>query len=86
MIQSGKFAAGHLLPVVFFAASVLVAAPARADYPENVKVACKRDFKKYCPSYDINSKSLRACMRAVAEELTPRCVEALERNGERRRR
>jgi hypothetical protein len=66
------------------AATVILASPARADYPEYVKKACKSDFKKYCPRYDINSKSLRACMKAVADDLTPRCVEALERNGERR--
>ena len=65
---------------------VFVSSPARAEYPEFVKKACKSDFKKYCPSYDIDSKALRACIRAVADDLKPRCVEALERNGERRRK
>lgn len=69
---------------VVLAAFLAGAGVARADYPEYVKRACKSDFKKYCPSYDINSKQLRACMRAVAEDLRPNCADALKRSGERR--
>jgi hypothetical protein len=63
-----------------------VAGPARADYPGYVKTACKSDFKSFCPKYDINSTALRQCMRSVSKELSPKCVEALERSGEKRRR
>ena len=60
--------------------------PARADYPDYVRSACKADFKKYCPSYKVGSSELRSCMRAVANELSSRCIDALERNGEKRKK
>lgn len=68
--------------------SLLALSPrtASADYSESVKKACKSDFKKYCPSYDTNSKALRRCMESVAAQLSTRCVNALERTGEHRRR
>ena len=59
-----------------------VGAQARG-YPKYVKRACKSDFKRYCPSYKVGSASLRACMRSVAFDLSRRCVDALERSGER---
>lgn len=72
---------GVLAPAI-----VLNVASASADYSGSVKSACKSDFKKYCPSYDINSKALRSCMTAVAFELSTKCVNALERAGEGKRR
>jgi hypothetical protein len=83
------FKAMSLSPVRVVAALCILsfgAMPAHADYPESVKSACKRDFKSFCPGYDINSAALRQCMRSVANELSPRCVEALERSGEKRKR
>lgn len=61
------------------------AAEARA-YPAEVKKACKRDFKTFCPSYDIDGTAVRQCMRSVADQLSPRCIEALEKSGERRKK
>ncbi len=77
--------AAHLAGLVFsiVAGGAALSGPALA-FPDYVKKACKADFKKFCPSYDVNSKQLRACMRAVATNLNPRCVEALDRAGERR--
>ncbi len=61
--------------------------PASArSYPDYVKAACKKDFKSFCPRYDIESTQIRQCMRSVADQLSPRCVEALEKSGERRRK
>jgi hypothetical protein len=59
-------------------------ANARRNYPDYVLAACKKDFKSFCPRYDIESTQIRQCMRSVADQLSPRCVEALERSGERR--
>jgi hypothetical protein len=55
-------------------------------YPDYVKVACKKDFKSFCPRYDIESTQIRQCMRSVADQLSPRCIEALEKSGERRKK
>lgn len=81
------------MPIVrtpFVAALVLTVAlsagSAKADYPDYVKSACRTDFKRFCPKYDVDSKELRACMRAVATDLTTRCSDALERYGERKGR
>lgn len=69
------------------ASSLILATAAQArDYPDYVKSACKRDFKSFCPRYDIDSTAIRQCMRSVADQLSPRCVESLERSGERRNR
>lgn len=55
------------------------------SYPEFVKKACKSDFKAYCRSYDIDSSAMRACMRRSVDMLSQRCIDALEKSGERRR-
>jgi hypothetical protein len=68
------------------ALSLLVAAPAGAAVPSEVKAACKKDFKTFCPHYALESTALRQCMRSVAGQLSPRCIDALERNGESRRK
>ncbi len=64
--------------------AVSLSVPANAAYPQYVKSACKSDFRKFCPKYDIDSSNLRQCMRSVARQLSPRCTESLERSGERR--
>jgi len=84
MKQSASTRAAIAAATAGIAAFLLGTSVAYADYPEYVKRACKADFKKYCPSYDIDSKQLRACMRAVAEDLRPACADALKRSGERR--
>jgi hypothetical protein len=62
-----------------------LAGPASAaSYPDYVKTACKQDFKKFCRSYDIESASMRQCMRRSVDNLSRRCTDALERSGERR--
>jgi hypothetical protein len=70
-----------------FVAALVLSAPANArSYPEYVKVACKKDFKSFCPRYDIESTQIRQCMRSIADQLSPRCIEALEKSGERRKK
>ena len=69
------------------AASLISVTHAQArEYPAYVKSDCKKDFRTFCPSYDVNSTAIRQCMRSVSDQLSPRCVSALERNGERRTR
>ena len=54
--------------------------------PGYVKQACKADYKKFCPDYELDSPALRACMIGIAHQLSPRCTDALERSGESKRR
>jgi hypothetical protein len=77
---------GAAIPGLAAAFLLATSMSAHAGYPESVKSACKGDFKSFCPRYDIDSAALRQCMRSVANELSPRCVEALERSGEKRRK
>lgn len=85
MLKVKKFA--RMMFAAAAAASFISVTDGQArDYPEYVKTACKKDFKTFCPRYDINSTAIRQCMRSVADQLSPRCVEALERSGERRSR
>lgn len=85
MLKVKKFA--RMMFAAAAAASFILVTDGQArDYPEYVKTACKKDFKTFCPRYDINSTAIRQCMRSVADQLSPRCVEALERSGERRSR
>ncbi len=73
--------------LVALAASPIAVLDAQArEYPEYVKSDCKKDFKSFCPSYNLNSTAIRQCMRSVSDQLSPRCVTALERSGERRTR
>jgi hypothetical protein len=53
--------------------------------PQYVKQACKADYKKFCPGYEIGTPALRACMIGIAHQLSPRCIDALERSGEKRK-
>lgn len=81
-----KFRKARTLAAVIAGVTVIVSGPAaHADYPAYVKSACKKDFKTFCPGYDIESNALRQCIRSVAKRLSPGCVDALERSGEKRR-
>ena len=75
-----------LVAAVVAVSHIATTTTASAGYPGYVKADCKSDFKTFCPKYDIDSKQLRLCMRSVANQLSPRCVTALERSGERRSR
>jgi hypothetical protein len=54
--------------------------------PGYVKQACKADYKKFCPDYEVGSPALRACMIGIAHQLSPKCIDALERSGEKKRK
>ena len=87
MFEPGKIARRCAMVAGLFSATILsMPANARSSYPEYVKSACKKDFKTFCPRYGIESTQIRQCMRSVADQLSPRCIDALERSGERRRK
>mgnify|MGYP001334063914 CR=1 FL=1 len=48
----------------------------------SVHVACRTDYKKFCPSYKVGSSQLRACMRSAGGNISTRCIDALANSGE----
>ena len=72
-----------------FAAAIIAACTAASPafaVPDYVKSACKADYKKFCPDYKTDTSELRACMVAISNQLSNRCIDALERSGEKRRK
>jgi hypothetical protein len=55
---------------------------AAAAYSAKVTSACKSDFKRFCPSYEVGTSELRACMRSAGGNLSTRCIDALADSGE----
>jgi hypothetical protein len=73
---SGLCALATLLAVCGLAAIDASAASSR------VKLACARDYYAHCSKFSPNSPETRACMRAVGDGLSKRCVDALVADGE----
>jgi hypothetical protein len=73
-------------PLLVALAVLALSDGAASAAPEYVKQACKADYKKFCPDYAIGSTGLRACMIGIAHQLSPRCIDALERSGEKKRK
>ncbi|MFT3733203.1 MAG: hypothetical protein QM780_17590 [Hyphomicrobium sp.] len=48
----------------------------------HVKLACANDYYAYCSQFASGSPETRACMRAVGEKLSSRCINALVDAGE----
>jgi len=55
-------------------------------YPSAVRKACKTDYKRLCPHYDVNSAKMRECMRSNVGQISPRCYDTLEAHGYGKRR
>lgn len=47
-----------------------------------VKLACAKDYFAHCRQHAPGSPGVRICMRAVGNNLSPRCVNALVADGE----
>jgi len=47
-----------------------------------VKLACAKDYFAHCRQHAPGSPGVRICMRAVGNNLSPRCVNALMAAGE----
>ena len=63
------------------AAMGLAAASAFA-YGPKVERACKADYYRFCPNYQLNTPALRTCMEAKSQQLSPVCISALLDAGE----
>ena len=51
-------------------------------YSPQVQRACKADYDRFCPKYPLYSATLRQCMEAKAQQLSPVCISALIDSGE----
>ena len=51
---------------------------------ERVRKACKDDYFRFCPSYEVGTPQLRTCISQAGKRraLTPRCLNALIDAGE----
>jgi hypothetical protein len=70
-----------------WASAVMVAGlalPATDAYASStrVKLACANDYYAHCSKFSPDSPEVRDCMRAVGENLSKRCVNALVADGE----
>ena len=77
--------ASRVLPTAAAAFIICGFTSAAFAVPEYVKTACKADYKKFCPDYKLETPALRACMVAIAHQLSSRCTDALERSGEKKK-
>ena len=56
-------------------------AHAKRSVPDEVKVACSGDYKRFCSKYNVGSKKLDRCMRSNGKRLSHVCVRALVDHG-----
>lgn len=70
-----------LFALAIAAALTIVSYPAAA-VTAATKIACKRDYKRFCGVYGVNDPGLRKCMDKAGRSLSRVCVKALVRSGE----
>lgn len=75
-----------LVAAVLTASLILPVTTTSADaIPRLVRIWCKKDYKRFCPRYKVNSARMRACMSANRNHLSPVCKKALIDTGYARR-
>ncbi len=72
---------------VVVAAMLIASAPAGA-ISQRVKTACKSDYFRHCPAYEVGTPQLRTCMTKAGKrkQLSRRCLRALIDTGQVPRR
>lgn len=72
-----------LTSAVAVAAMLIASGPAGA-VSQRVKNACKNDYFRHCPAYNVGSPQLRTCMTKAGKrrQLSRRCLRALIDHGE----
>lgn len=77
MAPTMKSTGSTLMRGLIASAMALGWSTAALAYPASVENACKNDYYRFCAIYPLQSASLRQCMEAKANELTPSCKKAL---------
>lgn len=67
---------------VLATALTMASYPVAAEITAATKIACKRDYKRFCGVYGVNDPGLRKCMDKAGRSLSRKCVKALVRSGE----
>jgi hypothetical protein len=75
---AGKLGRGAAAATVAFAALSLLTIDAGA-VGSRVRSACKNDYYRFCPKYEVGTPQLKNCMAQAGRRhaLTPRCLDAL---------
>lgn len=50
-------------------------------YTNKVESACRNDYFRFCSAYSVGSSALKNCMESNARNISPRCVDALVKEG-----
>jgi hypothetical protein len=80
---AGKLGRGAVAATVALATLSLLAVDAGA-VSSSVRSACKKDYYRFCPKYDVGTPQLKNCMAQAGRRhaLTPRCLDALVDAGD----
>jgi hypothetical protein len=78
-----KLARGAVAATVALATFALLAGEAGA-VSSSVRSACKKDYYRFCPKYEVGTPQLKNCMAQAGRrgKLTPRCLDALVDAGD----
>lgn len=84
VFRAGAIAAAlALVPAVGIAtADHAAAASDKGPFSQRVRNACKNDYNRFCPSYNLYSHELRRCMQAAGKAISQGCIRALVDAGE----
>ncbi len=58
------------------------AASDKGPFSQRVRNACKNDYNRFCPNYNLYSHELRRCMQAAGKAISQGCIRALVDAGE----
>lgn len=58
------------------------AAGEKGPFSQRVRNACKSDYNRFCPNYNLYSHELRRCMQAAGKAISQGCIRALVDAGE----
>lgn len=92
--MSSYFRAGLLVTMMAVGATVATTAVSsvafsgvafandKGPFSARVRNACKNDYSRFCPNYNLYSHELRRCMQAAGKAISKGCVRALVDAGE----
>jgi hypothetical protein len=71
------------LTIAAVASIAIIGRPAPAEaYAASTQRACKGDYKRLCPRYEVGSSELRYCMESQARSISRQCIRAAVDNGD----
>lgn len=80
-IRAG-LAAAAIATVAITGIAPAFAAKDSGPFSSRVRNACKGDYNRFCPGYNLYSHELRRCMQSAGKRISKGCVRALVDAGE----